>query len=658
MVATAILAALVVVGGAASSASQQPASGVPAGLKKCKDVEAWCGSIIVPLDRSGQVKGTTKIGFEYYPRTDTGRSSLGTVVAAEGGPGYSSTDSRDYYLDLFTPLLDRRSLLLVDQRGTGLSNPIFCRDAQGYDGNWVANAEACGAALGRKSDLYTSAAAAHDLAAVLRSLAVTEIDLYGDSYGSFFAQAFAVRYPDTVRTLVLDATYPISGLDPFYATTATRLRENLAIMCARSEATCPTRPSAMVDLVQRVLQRVRARTITTTAPDYVGEETTVVLTPRKILDVLLTTDATPGWIREVPAALMALLHDNPRPLGRLVAESAFDPSDPASLRQRAGGLRSEIRSYSEGANLAYACTDYPQLWQKAASFAAREEQYAAALAAIPPATVAPWRVAEYADSDFFVYDYCIRWSAPGSPEPPFPAAGRYPDVPTLVLNGELDLRTDVYQAREVAESFPNATYVEVPNMGHVTALDDVDVCASTIVRRFVRTAATGDTSCLARVPEHRLVQRFAERVADAPQATVASGADRSTVADRRAAWVAVETLADVIDRWYAIPDITGVGLYGGEFTMDSTSGLPFISQVWSIALDESRWAKDVEVSGNASVPRAAGTAIASLSLEGPGTAKGKLTVTWSTRAQGSQARITGTIGGRAVDLSRPAPSYW
>ena len=658
MVAAAVLAALVVAGGAASAGAQQPAPGVPAGLKKCKDVEAWCGSILVPLDRTGQVKGTTKIGFEYYPRTDTSRPGLGTIVAAEGGPGYSSTDSREYYLDLFTPLLERRSMLLVDQRGTGLSNPILCREAQSYDGNWVPNAEACGQALGRKSDLYTTAAASHDLAAVLRSIAVTEIDLYGDSYGSFFGQAFAVRYPDIVRTLVLDATYPISDLDPFYATSANRLRENLAIMCARSAATCPTTPGAMVGLVDRVLQRVRARTITTTAPDYVGEEITVVLTPRKILDVLLSTDATPGWIREVPAALTAVLHDNPRPLARMVAESAFDPSEPAAAPARAGGLRSELRSFSEGAYLAYACTDYPQLWDTSAPFAAREAQYAASLAAVPPATVAPWSVAEYADSDFFVYDYCIRWPAPGSPEPAFPVGGRYPNVPTLVLNGELDIRTDVYQARAVAENFPDSTYLEVPNMGHVTALYDADECASTIVRRFVRTAATGDTSCLGRVPEHRLVQRFAERVADAPQAVVSSGADRSTAADRRAAWVAVETLADVVDRWYAIPDITGVGLYGGEFTMDSTSGLPFISQVWSVDLDESRWTRDVEVSGSASIPRAAGMAIASLSLGGTGTAKGQLTVTWSTRAQGAQARITGTIGGRAIDLSRPAPSYW
>jgi pimeloyl-ACP methyl ester carboxylesterase len=659
VLATSALLALVVVSGASSAGNAQPAPGVPPGLVKCAEVSgAWCGTVVVPLDHSGGVAGTTPVRFEYYPRTDTGRPQLRTIVAAEGGPGYSTTDSRDYYLDLFGPLQDRRALLLVDQRGTGLSDPFLCREAQSYDGNWIANAEACGDKLGRKSDLYTSAAAAHDLKAVLDSIAVDVIDLYGDSYGSFFSQAFAVRYPSSVRSLVLDATYPISDLDPLYLTSATRLRENLALFCARSLATCPTSPGQMLRLVERVLDRVRPRGVSATAPDAEGTDITVVLTPRKVLDVLLSTDGTPGWIREAPAALQAFFDGNHRPLARMVAEGALDPGSPAAGR-RPNGLRDELRSFSEGAYLAYACTDYPQLWDKDAGFAARERQYAETLEALPRPTFAPWRTAEWADSDFFVYEYCLRWPRPrNAPEPPFPAGGAYPDTPTLVLNGELDIRTDVYQARAVAENFPNSTYLEAANMGHVTALYDADACAAAIVRRFVRTGATGDTSCLARIPEHRVVQRYVERAADAPQAAVASNADRSTAADRRAAWVAVETLADVVDRWYVISGFTGSGLYGGKFRMTSTEGLPFTSRVWRLRLTRSQWTKDVEVTGEATMPRGAGTAVATLSLGGPGTAKGELTVTWSTRAQQAQARITGTIGGRAVDLTRPAPSYW
>ena len=656
----ATLTALVAASGAGSAGNPQPAPGVPAGLTRCtQGIDAWCGAVLVPLDRSGRVQGTTPVRFEYYPRTDTSQPQLGTIVAAEGGPGYSTTDSRDYYLDLFGPLQDRRALLLVDQRGTGLSDPFLCAAAQVYDGNWISNAEACGQQLGPRSDLYTSAAAAHDLKAVLDSIGVTTIDLYGDSYGSYFSQAFAVRYPGLIRTLVLDGTYPISDLDPFYRTSATRLRENLALVCARSASTCPTSPGDMVGLVDRVLARIRAQPVSTTAPDGTGTETIVVLTPRKVLDVLLYTDGTPGWIREAPAALAAFLAGNARPLARMVAEGAIDPAAPAASR-RPGGLRprAEIRSFSEGAYLAYACTDYPAIWSKGASFATRESQYAAALAALSPATFAPWRTAEYADSDFFVYEYCLHWPAPRSPEPPFPLGGRYPNVPTLVLNGDLDIRTDVYQARAVAGNFPGSTYLEVPNIGHVTALYDADACAAAIVRRYVTTLSTGDTSCLGRIPEQRLVQRFAVRAADAPEATPASGSDRSTAADRRAAWIGVETLADVVDRWYPIPGTTGSGLYGGKFTITSTAGLPFTTRVWSLKLNHVKWTTDVEVTGAATVPRAAGIASATISLGGSGTAKGEITATWSTRSPGAVARITGTIGERTIELARPAPSHW
>ena len=92
--------------------------------------------------------------------------------------------------------------------------------------------------------------------------------------------------------------------------------------------------------------------------------------------------------------------------------------------------------------------------------------------------------------------------------------------------------------------------------------------------------------------------------------------------------------------------------------MTSTAGLPFTSRVWSLKLNQTKWTTGVEVTGTATMPRGAGQANASLSVGGPGTAKGDLTVTWSTRAQGAQARVIGTIGGRAVDLTRPAPSYW
>ena len=63
----------------------------------CRDAPAGtrCGSVSVPLDRTGAVGGRLRIEFERYLRRDRTRPRLGTMVAIEGGPGYSTTDSRD-----------------------------------------------------------------------------------------------------------------------------------------------------------------------------------------------------------------------------------------------------------------------------------------------------------------------------------------------------------------------------------------------------------------------------------------------------------------------------------------------------------------------------------------------------------------------------------
>ncbi len=633
------------------------APGAPA-LVPCAEADALCGAIIVPLDRTGKTPGTTPVAFEYHPRADTSRPSLGTIVAIEGGPGYSTTDSRDYYLELFGPLMNRRALLLVDQRGTGLSQPLICPEAQSYDGNWVANAEACGRRLGPLSDLYTSANAATDLKAVLDSLGISQVDLYGDSYGSYLSQTFAVRYPGSVATLVLDGTYPITGLDPWYRTTSQRLHDNLALVCARSAATCPTTPGGVIPLVQQVLDRLRVAPVKTSTPSDTGQEVEVTLTPRRVLDALLNGDAIPGFDREGIASLEALLAGNPRPLARLVAESQIDITDAGRKPRERKSLADEVRGFSEGAYLAYACSDYPQLWDVHSPFAARDAQYAAAIAGLAPLTFAPWTNPEWASSEFFTYDYCLHWPQPHVNEPSFPAGGTYPRLPTLVLNGDLDLRTDVYQAREVAANFPGSTYVEIQNFGHVTALYDPDACASAIVRRFMSTGSTGDTSCATRGSEHRLVQRFAELAVQEPEASIASAADRSTSTDRRAARVAVEAVADVIDRWYAIPGFTGVGLYGGKFGMDTTSTNPFPTRVWTLGLERVQWTQDVRVSGKGTVPRGAGNASVKLDVSGRGTDPGQLTITWVTRAQHAQAHVTGKLGGRRVDLTTPAPSFF
>ena len=70
-----------------------------------------------------------------------------------------------------------------------------------------------------------------------------------------------------------------------------------------------------------------------------------------------------------------------------------------------------------------------------------------------------------------------------------PPAGRYSDVPVLVLSGELDSITTPAEGDLVAAQFPNARHVVVANSFHVTAVGDTDDCAVRIVRSFVTSPA-------------------------------------------------------------------------------------------------------------------------------------------------------------------------
>src|SRR5215469_9537060 len=120
-----------------AQADASPAAGVSPGtlrvgsvtLQHCATVAPWCGTLERPLDPRGAVPGTIPVYFEYYPHTGRGPAA-GTLVATEGGPGYPATGSRAEYLALFGPLRSRYDALIMDNRGTGRSGAIDCKELQ------------------------------------------------------------------------------------------------------------------------------------------------------------------------------------------------------------------------------------------------------------------------------------------------------------------------------------------------------------------------------------------------------------------------------------------------------------------------------------------------------------------------------------------------
>jgi pimeloyl-ACP methyl ester carboxylesterase len=611
-----------------------PTSAAAADLQPCPNIEgAQCGSIRVPLDRLDPTStARIRIGFELYPHTEAARPSLGTLVFMEGGPGYSTTASRDWYLDLARNLTTRRDVLLVDARGTGRSGALNCPALQSYAGDYQDNPPKCAQQLGATATLYGSGNAAEDLVAVLDELGIQKVDLYGDSYGSFNAQTFAVRHPERVRSLTLDGTYPIAGLDPWYPDTARALARAFRLTCGRSAASCPVAASNADDAIASLAAALGAHPVSGTAPDADGTEHEVEATVDSLISTASAADSQTVVYRELLATKAALNAGDDAPLLRLVAETTY------------WGDAGPVREYSEAHYLAVACHDYPWSYDLHQPTAVRRQQLDAARAALPLNLFFPFPRDDWATSSWMSYDLCVTWPAPLHDDPPLPAGRAYPNVPTLVLNGDLDQRTSSEGARRVAASFPASTFVEVANLGHVTALNDFDGCTEQLVRGFWQSLTVPDAGCAQRdYSPIRVAASFPRRLNDVA-GTWSSGT--APIKVRRAAVLAAATAADVTWRWQSMLGSEGVGLRGGTFSVDGDATAVF-------TLAGYRLAENLGLTGEVRWNRKTGAVTANVTLDGAAT--GTLKLTWADDRPGTAASATGKVDGTTVAGAFPAP---
>jgi pimeloyl-ACP methyl ester carboxylesterase len=658
----ALLAAAITAVGLAPAAAQEEDGRLTVGrvrLDPCQDLEdGWCGSLRVPFDRADPAAGTIRIGFEWYPAE---QAPAGTIVAVEGGPGYPSTGSRDYYLELFAPLRRTRNLLLVDNRGTGGSGLINCRPLQRWhvalgDEELDRRVAACGERLNTArplpgggfvhgSDLYGTANAARDLADVLAALQTGPVDLYGDSYGSYLGQAFATRHPQRMRSLTLDATWPVLGTDPFYVSTIETARIAFDLACRRSAACALAAPGSSMARIGALAERLREAPVVGRTREPGGAPSIWRVDVGVLVALVNNAGSDAGVYRELDAAARAVLERrDAAPLLRLAARSLYtDDGGPA-------------REWSAGQYAAVTCTDYPQAFDVRAPVAVRRAQYRAAVAALPDDLFAPFTVEEWTTSPVAELDDCISWPAPVRFDPPIPGSTNPPllppTVPALVLSGGLDTLTTWTDGALVAEQLgPSARWVKVESAVHVTALADPVGCASGLVRQFVgqpERLHTMDTSCASRMPEVRVVGDFPRRLSGATPATPRRG-NQAGSAGLKLAAVGAAAVGDAMAQWGYLPGPRGHGLRGGWFTVAGDGSA-------RLELHKLRFVADATVDGRATWNTGTGEVSARVVVKGRRGITATLRMHWDDLANQPRATVTGRTGsGARLAASLPAP---
>ena len=615
-------------------------------LTLCNTVyTGYCGSITRAIDPMGVTPGTLTVGFEYYPRTDPSQPRLGTILPQEGGPGYSSTGTRAYYLEIFQALRDRRDVLIVDKRGTGLSSPIDCPFLQ-TGSLALAAVAACAQQLGDTAWFYGTDFAAADVVAVLDALDIGDVDFYGDSYGTFFGQVLAGLFPQRLRSIILDSAYPVRPPDPWFATDWAAAWSGIDTSCVRSPS-CSSLGGQASSRMQQVIDIIRVNPIKGKAPDGNGNLQPTIVDTATLIYLIDYAGYGPPVYRDLDAAARAWLDSQDAlPLLRLVAEAdTYSVSQPAD--------------FSYGLYSAVSCTDYPMLYNLDMPRAVRNAEYAGALEQASqnrPYLFAPFTFDEGIDSNVYItpLNSCLPWPvpptdlAPGAPGAPLPAWVNYPAVPTLVLSGDLDSITSVMDANETTAQFPNAVHVVVPNLGHVvTDSDEID-CTLDIVHRFVLNLDPGDTSCVQNVRPVRTVPLFAVMASELAPLQSLMG-DTTTDAQRRIAAAGLETVGDVIARYYVSFNYEDSGLRGGKFVYaPNATGYVF-------KLEGLMWTEDVAVSGTVSWDQTTSIITAQVTLQMAGTQVGNLTISWKDADINATAYVTGEIQGAKLIAQRIAP---
>jgi pimeloyl-ACP methyl ester carboxylesterase len=426
---------------------------------------ARCGQITVPRDRGRPAAGTIDIAFALVPHTDTTRPGLGTVVPNPGGPGTSAIDvSGGAFAEALGPLLDRRDLLLIDPRGVGRSTPLSCPALNGPARVFVPLQRQreligeCGRQLGDRMDEYATTAVADDIDAVRATLSLDRLDLLGVSYGTYLMPAYAQRYPQHVRSVTLSGAYAVN-VDTTGAVGAAAFRRAMGLVCRRT-GRC-SGEQVLTDLgtlVRRLREHPENLDIT-----FRGTRHRVVLDEWQMTSVagrLFSSRPDTRAQLELAAAVAAARKGDKGPVRDLVRGSLLAAADTYSYGPAA---------LSDAQQWATSCHDYLRDFDYADTVPARIRDYDSALAKENDADFTPFSAEAWTSRADFDAGACLNWPDDPSARPPFGPGATMPDVPVLVLNGDLDANTPIDSGRAAAAQFPRARFVEVAGAGHTPA---------------------------------------------------------------------------------------------------------------------------------------------------------------------------------------------
>lgn len=433
----------------ALASSNFEASDCPFELPNGYDIE--CGYLTVPENRTlaGSPDIQLVVAIVYAPDSEAAANNAPVIYLA-GGPGGSALD--DFAADPEEwryPFLQTRDLILLDQRGTGYSEPTLdCPEFDSADEDESPDELCYERLVAEGIDLaaYNTRENAADVAALREALGIAEWDLLGISYGTRLALEVMRNHPEGVRSVVLDSPFPPNAdtpVDEVYS--VTDALAELYADCAQDaycQETYPDLEAVFLETVQRLNEDETA--------EIFGDDLVFALS-----DAFSDTDLIPL----IPYVIYEVANDNFDALMEIATEDGYSrlvyQAQGADVSDSEGMFNAVI-CYDE-----YVDGDY-------------ERVESAVVGTIPVELEGA-----LLQTTFDLTQLCAYWNPMESVD----NTAVFSAIPTLILSGQYDVATPPRWALLTAETLDNAYLFEFPGAGH-SLISSVE-CAVSIITDFL-----------------------------------------------------------------------------------------------------------------------------------------------------------------------------
>ena len=267
-------------------------------LHPCKinegPTEAFCGTYSVFEDRAAKTGRQIALKIVVAPALKR-NPQPDPLFILEGGPGAGAATLANYVLPMFQRFQLDRDIVLIDQRGTGDSNPLNCEpedreeeDFTKIDDYPVERLRACLAKLKADERLYTTSIAMDDVDEVRRYLGYGEINVWGGSYGTRAALVYLKRHEDSVRSVVLDAVAPPDMRLPLYMPRDSQRALDLMIEDCLRDAVCGKQFPGLRESVTTLFAHASTKPQITFTHPRTGKSIQITVTQRRLAFIIFS----------------------------------------------------------------------------------------------------------------------------------------------------------------------------------------------------------------------------------------------------------------------------------------------------------------------------------------------------------------------------------